>query len=64
MLKNDTLKNGTSRIGVYGSAPPGFCVQQAQNVFRKFQNIVCLQDAGFLSSLLRGGISEKTFEKH
>ena len=24
MLKNDTLKNGTSRIGLYGSAPlPG-----------------------------------------
>ena len=25
MLKNDTLKNDTSRIGLYGSAPPGFC---------------------------------------
>ena len=23
MLKNDTLKNGTSRVGLYGSAPPG-----------------------------------------
>ena len=23
MLKNDTLKNGTSRIGLYGSAHPG-----------------------------------------
>ena len=23
MLKNDTLKNGTSRIGLYGSAPRG-----------------------------------------
>ena len=23
MLKNDTLKNGTSCIGLYGSAPPG-----------------------------------------
>ena len=23
MLKNDTLKNGTSRIGLYGSTPPG-----------------------------------------
>ena len=23
MLKNDTLKNGTSRIGLYGSASPG-----------------------------------------
>ena len=23
MLKNDTLKNGTSDIGLYGSAPPG-----------------------------------------
>ena len=22
MLKNNTLKNGTSRIGLYGSAPP------------------------------------------
>ena len=22
MLKNDTLKNDTSRIGLYGSAPP------------------------------------------
>ena len=22
MLKNDTLKNGTSRIGLYGSNPP------------------------------------------
>ena len=22
MLKNDTLKNGKSRIGLYGSAPP------------------------------------------
>ena len=25
MLKNDTLKNGTSRIGLYGSAPRDFC---------------------------------------
>ena len=24
MLKNDTLKNGTSRMGLYGSVPPGF----------------------------------------
>ena len=23
MVKNDTLKNGTSRIGLYGIAPPG-----------------------------------------
>ena len=23
MLKNDTLENGTSRIGLYESAPPG-----------------------------------------
>ena len=23
MLKNDTLKNGTSRVGLYGSAPRG-----------------------------------------
>ena len=23
MLKNDTLKNGTSRIGLYGGAPRG-----------------------------------------
>ena len=23
MLENDTLKNGTSRIGLYGSAPKG-----------------------------------------
>ena len=22
MLKNDTLKNGTSRVGLYGSVPP------------------------------------------
>ena len=22
MLKNDTLKNGTSRVGLYGSPPP------------------------------------------
>ena len=27
MLKNDTLKNGTSRIGLYGSAPPSPRVQ-------------------------------------
>ena len=27
MLKNDTLKNGTSRIGLYGSAPPGHSQQ-------------------------------------
>ena len=26
MLKNDTLKNGTSRLGLYGSAPPGLYV--------------------------------------
>ena len=27
MLKNDTLKNGTSHIGLYGNAPPpGLCV--------------------------------------
>ena len=29
MLKNDTLKNGTSRIGLYGSAPPGILDQHA-----------------------------------
>ena len=28
MLKNDTLKNGTSRIGLYGSTPPGISVEQ------------------------------------
>ena len=28
MLKNDTLKNGTSRTGLYGSAPPG-CIRTA-----------------------------------
>ena len=26
MLKNYTLKNGTFRIGLYGSAPPGSCI--------------------------------------
>ena len=27
MLKNDTLKNGMSRIGLYGSAPhPGYTI--------------------------------------
>ena len=24
MLENDTLKNGTSRVGLYGGVPPGF----------------------------------------
>ena len=30
MLKSDTLKNGTSRIGLYGSAPPSgwYCTNQ------------------------------------
>ena len=34
MLKNDTLKNGTSRIGLYGSAPPppGINHSKMQNV--------------------------------
>ena len=33
MLKNDTLKNGTSHIGLYGSAPPGvrICVSFGQS---------------------------------
>ena len=30
MLKNDTLKNGTSRIGLYGSAPPGMTTSPTQ----------------------------------
>ena len=29
MLKNDSLKNGMSRIGLYGSAPPPGSVRQA-----------------------------------
>ena len=28
MLKNDTLKNGTSHIGLYGSASPETCKQK------------------------------------
>ena len=31
MLKNDTLKNGTSCIGLYGSAPPGLQVYFQRN---------------------------------
>ena len=30
MLKNDTLKNGTSRIGLYGSTPLGLKVTKFQ----------------------------------
>ena len=32
MLKNDTLKNGTSRIDLYGSAPPPGHSQQANRL--------------------------------
>ena len=35
MLKNDTLKNGTSRIGLYGSLPPPPPGQKYQWVFQK-----------------------------
>ena len=31
MLKHDTLKNGTSRIDLYGSAPPGNNVLDLKN---------------------------------
>ena len=31
MLKNDILKNGTSRIGLYGSVPPGDFVLKLNN---------------------------------
>ena len=36
MLKNGTLKNGTSRIGLYGSAPPpgGQCYDSASSMSR------------------------------
>ena len=31
MLKNDNLKNGTTRIGLYGSVPPPLVeIQQTQ----------------------------------
>ena len=36
MLKNDTLKNGLSRIGLYGSAP--------RAIFREFCHTVCAVD--------------------
>ena len=38
MLKNDTLKNGTSRIGLSGSAPPPppASIQRAVELFKYF----------------------------
>ena len=33
MLKNDTLKNGMSRVGLHGSAPPGMSHQSLAGEF-------------------------------
>ena len=41
MLENDTLKNGTSRIGLYGSAPPPTPEASTLNIREvvKFRNL-------------------------
>ena len=39
MLKNDTLKNGTSRIGLYGSAPPGSCIAVLNSEMKLFHKV-------------------------
>ena len=51
MLKNDTLKNGTSRTGLYGSAPPPPEVYYALlvNTAQYFSTLVW--SAGFLRHL-------------
>ena len=45
MLKNDTLKNGTSRIGLYGSAPPPS--PEVHNQFASEKRSGEVQRAGF-----------------
>ena len=52
MLKNDTLKNGTSCIGIYGSAPspaPGF---QFTQQFRKYCDIFLFNFSTILVNLI------------
>ena len=39
MLKNDTLKNDTSRIGLYGSPPPPRFLLQQLTINTKFEII-------------------------
>ena len=47
MLKNDTLKNGTSRIGLYGSAPPGQKTKVKENeIMCQFKIIRCFLNHG------------------
>ena len=46
MLKNDTLRNGTSRIGLYGSAPP--------RGKRKIENIGILRMTGEVADRFNG----------
>ena len=47
MLKNDTLKNGTSRIGLYGSAPLG---NEAYNSVFNY-DLIAISDTRFDRSI-------------
>ena len=52
MLKNDTLKNGTSRIGLYESVPPGGICEES---FETSQEIYMSDPIEFLYlHLLKG----------
>ena len=53
MLKNDSLKNGTSRIGLYGSAPlPG--ARHASHIMKvsPFEQRESRQDKFFMKNAL------------
>ena len=43
MLKNDTLKNDTSGIGLYGSAPPGCKTIETDFLSQMFLKLGVLQ---------------------
>ena len=54
MLKNDTLKNGMSRIGLYGSAPPsGFGPISFKLEFKRYH--VEAENVSKLAKNFKGG---------
>ena len=46
MLTNDTQRNGTSRIGLYGSVPPGDFVTKVKQINRQSDLIWMMSFAG------------------
>ena len=78
MLKNDTLKNGTPRISLYGSAPPGVphiveqfktvshavSTQSNQKIFNMLAASPTIENKGIQLCCFAGEFLEKKFPYH